>query len=67
MVLNVHSDILYLCKPKIKSKAGFRFFVSDNDADPGDDGIVLKTAKKMKSVMSLAADANIESLFLNSI
>ena len=66
MVLNVHSDASYLCEPKAKSRAGGHFFLSDDAADPRDNGAVLNVASILKSVMSSAAEAEIGALFLNS-
>jgi hypothetical protein len=66
MVLNVHSDASYLCKPKAKSRAGVHFFMSNNDADPGNNGAVFNIAQILKSVMSSATEAEIGALFLNS-
>ena len=66
MILNVHSNALYLCEPKAKSRAGGHFFLSNNEKYPRGNGAVLNIAKKMKNVMSLAAEAKIGSLFLNS-
>ena len=65
MILNVHSDKLYLCKPKVKSRAGGHFFLSNNEEDPRDNGTVVNIAKILKNVMSLAAEAEIGALFLN--
>ena len=45
MILNVHSDALYLCEPKAKSRAGGHFFLSNNEEDPQDNGAVLNIAK----------------------
>ena len=67
MILNVHSDAMYLCKPKVKSRAGGHVFLSDNAKDPRDNGTVLNIAKIMKDAMSSAAEAEIGALFfLNS-
>jgi hypothetical protein len=66
MVLNVHSDASYLCEPKARSRAGGHFFLSNNDADPKDNGAVLNIAKILKCVVSSAAEAEIGALFLNS-
>ena len=65
MILNVHSDAPYLCNPKAKSRAGGHFFLSNNAEDPRDNGAVLNIAKKLKNMMSSAAEAEIGALFLN--
>ena len=66
MTLNVHSDASYLIEPKARSRAGGHFFMSDNAADPADNGAVLNTAQILKNVHSSAAEAEIGALFLNS-
>jgi hypothetical protein len=63
MILNAHSNALYLCEPKVKIRAGGNFFLSTNAEDPRDNGAVLNIAKQMKNVMSLAAEADIGALF----
>ena len=66
MVLNVHSDASYLIKPKVRSRAGGHYFISDNAPNPTDTGAVLNIAQVMKNVMSSAAEAKIGALFVNS-
>ena len=66
MVLNVHSDVSYLTEPKARSRAGGHFFLSDNSKDPTDNRAVLNIAQIIKNVMSLAAEAEIGTLFINS-
>ena len=65
MVLNVHSDASYLCKPKVKIRAGGNFFLSDNAKDPRDNRAVLNIAQIMKNVMLSAVEAKTGALFLN--
>ena len=66
MVLNVHSDASYLIEPKAKSRAGGHYFMSDNATNPVDNGAVHSIVQVIKHVMSLAAEAEIGALFLNS-
>ena len=48
MVLNVHSDASYLSEPKARSRAGGHYFLSDNAANPDDNGAVLNIAQVIK-------------------
>ena len=63
MILNVHSDALYLCKPKTKIRADGRFFLSNNAENQRDNGAVLNIAKILNNEMSPAAEAAIGALF----
>ena len=65
MVLNIHSNASYLCKLKAKTMTGGHFFLSNNLEDPRDNGAVLNIVEILKTVMSLAAEAEIGALFLN--
>ena len=42
----LHSNALYLCKLKAKSRTGGHSFLSDNARDPSDNGAVLNIAKQ---------------------
>ena len=42
MVLTVHSDAPYLSKSNAQSRAGGHFFMSNNSANPPNNGVVLK-------------------------
>ena len=66
MVLAIHSDASYLSETKARSRAGGHFFMSDNSADPPNNGAVLNIAQIIKSVMSSAAEAELGALFINS-
>ena len=66
MVMSVHSDASYLSEPKARSRAGGHFFLSDHSENPPNNGAVLNIAQIIKNVMTLAADAEIGALFINS-
>jgi hypothetical protein len=66
MVLAVHSDASYLSKPKARSLAGGHFFMSSNIVNPADNGTVLNIAQLIKTVMSLAAEAELGALYINA-
>jgi hypothetical protein len=66
MVLAIHSDASYLSEPKARSRAGGHFFMSENVADPNDNGAVHTIAKIIKAVMSSAAEAELGGLFINA-
>ena len=57
MLLNVHSNTLYLYKPKAKSRTGDQFSLSDNARGPQDNGAVLNITTSLKNVMPSAAKA----------
>ena len=55
MVLAVHSDGSYLSKSNARSRDGGHFFMSNNSADPPNNGAVLSVAQIIKAVMSSVA------------
>jgi hypothetical protein len=66
MVLVVHSDALYLSKPKVQSQAGGHFFLSSDTEDPIYNGAVLNIAQLIKAVMSSAVEAELGALYINA-
>ena len=48
MVLSVHSDASYLSAPKARSRAGGHFYLSDDSAEPPNNGAVLSIAQILK-------------------
>jgi hypothetical protein len=66
MVLTVHSNASYLSKTKARSQAGGHFFCSNNLDDPPNNGVILNIPQIIKSVMSLAAEAEIGALYINT-
>ena len=66
MVLDAHSDASYLSEPKTRSRAGGHFFLSDHSENPPNNRAVLNIYQRIKNVMTLAADAEIGALFINS-
>ena len=65
MVLVGHSDASYLSETKACSQAVGHFFMSNDSADPPNNGAVLTIAQIIKNVMSSAAEADICALFIN--
>jgi hypothetical protein len=66
MVLAIHSNASYLSEPKARSRAGGHFFMSENVADPNDNGAVQTIAKIIKAVMSSVAEVELGGLFINA-
>lgn len=66
MVLAVHSDASHLSAPNARSRAGGHFYMSNNDEEPPNNGSVHNIAQIIKNVMTLAADAEIGALYINS-
>ena len=64
MVLVGHSDASYLSETKARSRAGGHFFMSNDSADPPNNGAVLTVAQIIKNVMSSAAEAELGALFI---
>jgi hypothetical protein len=65
MVHAGHSDASYLSETNACSQAGGRFFMSNNDTLPPNNGAVLTIAQIIKAVMSSAAEAGIGTLYIN--
>ena len=66
MVLAVHSDAGYHCKPKARSRAGGNVFLSTNAYIPPNNGAILNIAKIIKAIISYAAEAELRGLFSNA-
>ena len=69
MVLNLHSDALYLSAANARSRAGGYFFLgsSPKDGDPIKlNGNILITCSILKLVAASAAEAELGALFLNA-
>jgi hypothetical protein len=65
MDLAAHSDAFYLLEANACSGAGGHFFMSSNTSCPHNNGTVPTIAQIIKAVMSLAAEAKIEALYIN--
>ena len=66
MILAIHSDASYLSESKARSRAGGHFFLSNDSEFPQNNGAVLTIAQIIKAVMSLAAEAELGALYINS-
>jgi hypothetical protein len=69
MILNVHSDALYLSAPKARSCAGGYFFLGSipQDGNPIKlNGAIHITCTILKLVAAFAAKAKVGALFLNA-
>ena len=64
MILAAHSDASYLSEPKARSRAGGHIFLSENVADPPNNGAILTIAQLIKNVMSLASEAKLAALYI---
>jgi hypothetical protein len=68
MILNIHSDALYLSEHEAKSRAG-RFFYMESKIESNNkltNGAILIISTVLKHAMSSAAEAEIGSVFLNA-
>jgi hypothetical protein len=66
MILAIHSNASYLSEPKAQSRAGGHMFMAGDDELPINNGAVLNISQIIKSVMSLAAEAELGALFINA-
>jgi hypothetical protein len=66
IIIAVHSDARYCNKKISPSQAGGHFFLSNNNEHPPNNGAILTIATIIKAVMSSAAEAELEALYLNA-
>ena len=66
MVLACHSDACYLSEPGARSRARGYFFLSSNAAMPANNGAVLNIYQIIKTVMTSAAEAEIDAMYINA-
>jgi hypothetical protein len=68
MILHIHSDASYLSEKEAKSRAGGFFCMgSSTNSDKKLTSVaILIISKVLKHVMSLAAEAEIGTVFINS-
>ena len=66
LILAVHRDAGYLNESKARSRAGGHFFLSSNVQNPLNNGAILTIAQIIDAVMSSAAEAELEGLFINA-
>ena len=64
IVLAVHSNAGYPNEPKVRSRAGGHFFLSNNSNIPPNNGAVLNIAHIIKHVMSSATEAELAALYI---
>ncbi len=66
MILSVHSNAGYCNNKKAQSQAGGHFYLSNNNPTPPNNGAILTVATIIKNVMSLAAEAELGAVYLNT-
>jgi hypothetical protein len=66
MVLAIHSDASYLSEPKSCSRAGIHMFMAGKEENPTNNGAVLNILQIIRAVMSSAAEAELDALFINA-
>jgi hypothetical protein len=66
MKLAIHSDALYLSKPKACYQAGGHMFMAGMEEIPINNGAVINISQIIKTVMSSAAEAKLGALFINA-
>ncbi len=66
MRLLIHGNALYLSEPKALSRARGHMFMAGNEDIPMNNGAVLNTLHLIRAVMSSAAEAKLEALFIDA-
>jgi hypothetical protein len=66
MILGIHSNASYLSKPKVCSRAGGHFFLSNGTDKAPNNGAILNTSQIINSIMSYAAKAKLGMLYINA-
>ncbi len=65
MKLAIHSNASYLSEPKARSRAGGHMFLAGTEEIPINNRAVLSIFQIIKAVMSSAAEAELDGLFIN--
>ena len=65
MILAIHSDASYLSESKACIRVGGHFFLSNNEKFPSNNGAICNIMKVIRAVMTLAAKAQLGTLFIN--
>ena len=66
MILAAHVDAVFTNEPKSRSRAYAHIFPSENDPKPKINGPVLTMAQIIKTVMALAAEAEMAALYITA-
>jgi endonuclease/exonuclease/phosphatase (EEP) superfamily protein YafD len=68
MILNIHSDAGYLNEPEARSRAGGHFFMSSKPkkGEQQHNGPLLTLSTILRMLVTSAAEAEIDALFLNA-
>jgi hypothetical protein len=68
MILHTHSDASYLSESEATSRAGIFFYMGNTSKNDKKltNGAILIMSKVLKHVMSSAAEAEIEAVFINA-
>ena len=66
MILAVHSNASYLSKSEARSRVGGHFYCISDMEDSPNNGAVINVAKISGAVMSSAAEAELEALYINA-
>jgi hypothetical protein len=63
MILAVHTNVLYLSKHNVRSRASAHFYLTNKGDKEFNDGTILNLASIIKHVMSLASEAELAALY----
>ncbi len=66
MVLAIHSEASYLCKPKACSQASGHMFMAVKEEIPSNHGAILNILQIIRAVISSAAETELGALFINA-
>ena len=66
MILNVHSDAIYLSASQARVRAGGHFFLAGAEDQTHNNGALLAVEQIIKRVITSAAEAEVGALFINA-
>ena len=66
MILAAHSDASHLSERETRRRTGGHFYLSENQQIPPNNGALHVTSSIIKLVMSSAAEAELEALYINT-
>ena len=66
MLLAAHADAGFFNESRARSRVGAHIFLSENEPKPKLNGPILTIAQIIKTVMALAAEAEMAALFITA-
>ena len=66
MILEAHTDSVFLNKSRARSRAGAHIFLKENEPKPKRNGPIFTIAQIIKAVMASAVEAEMAALFITA-